>query len=46
MNQLELCTSPVMRTVRELITRVAATNAAVRANKLTAKVTALILLPA
>src|SRR5438128_11822075 len=29
MNQLELCTSPAMRTVRELITRVAATNAAV-----------------
>src|SRR6266545_6361987 len=29
MNQLELCTSPAMRTVRELIARVAATNAAV-----------------
>src|SRR5712692_7504696 len=29
MSQLELCTSPAMRTVRELITRVAATNAAV-----------------
>jgi two-component system response regulator AtoC len=29
MNQLELCTSPAMRAVRDLIARVAATNAAV-----------------